>query len=295
MIGVRGIGEVQTTPIAPDATSVEPPQPGSLPVMKLQLVGGGKMGQALAGGLVTSGWAEPADLTIVEVVAELRHQLAVDFPGSSIVDQPIAGCDTILAVKPWLITEVASTLTSPGRVMSIAAGITIAAIEAVVPAGTPVLRVMPNTPALVGEGASALAPGTAADADDVSWATEVLAAVGQVAVVSESQLDAVTGLSGSGPAYFFLLAEALADAGVTAGLARDTAEMLANQTMLGAARMLIETGDSAGALRAGVTTPAGTTAAGLQVLERHGVRSALIDAVQAAADRSRALGNVDGA
>lgn len=262
--------------------------------MKLQLIGGGKMGQALTGGLLGAGWATPNELAIVEAVPELRSALTGQFPGVTITDSPLAGTDTILATKPWSITDVAGQLESPGRIMSIAAGTTIAAIETVVPAGTPVLRVMPNTPALVGAGASALAPGTSASEDDVAWGVSVLDSVGKVDVVTEAQIDAVTGLSGSGPAYFFLVAEALADAGVAAGLARPTAEMLANQTMLGAARMLLETGDGASALRAGVTTPAGTTAAGVRVLEQQGVRAALIDAVMAATERSRELGSVEG-
>lgn len=253
------------------------------------------MGQALAGGLLGSGWAQPSDLAIVEVVPEMRSTLAEQFPGVAIADVPLPATDTILATKPWSITEVAAQLVEPGRIMSIAAGTTLAAIEAVVPAGTPVLRVMPNTPALVGAGASALAPGSSASEDDLAWGVSVLDSVGKVDVVTEAQIDAVTGLSGSGPAYFFLIAEALADAGVAAGLPRGTAEMLANQTMLGSARMLFETGDGAAALRAGVTTPAGTTAAGLRVLEQQGVRAALIDAVLAATDRSRELGSVDGA
>lgn len=251
------------------------------------------MGQALAGGLLQSSWAAPEDITIVEVLPETRRQLSELFPGVNVTEHSVAGVDTVLATKPWLIAEVAASLEQPGRVMSIAAGITIAAIEAVVPTGTAVIRVMPNTPALVGAAASALAAGTDADENDVAWATSVLGAVGLVDVVSEPQLDAVTGLSGSGPAYFFLIAEALADAGVTAGLSRPTAEMLANQTMLGAARMLLETAEGPAALRAGVTTPAGTTAAGLRVLEQQGVRAAFIDAVQAAAERSRELGTVE--
>ncbi len=253
------------------------------------------MGQALAGGLLGAGWAQASDLAIVEVAPEMRAVLTELFPGVTVVDQPLASTDTILATKPWVITDVAAELVEPGRIMSIAAGTTVAAIEAVVPPGTPVLRVMPNTPALVGAGASALAPGSSASEDDLAWGVSILDSVGKVDVVTEAQIDAVTGLSGSGPAYFFLIAEALADAGVAAGLARGTAEMLANQTMLGAARMLLETDDSASALRAGVTTPAGTTAAGLRVLEQQGVRAALIDAVLAATDRSRELGSVDGA
>ena len=197
--------------------------------------------------------------------------------------------DTLLAVKPHLVLEVAAALVRPRRVVSVAAGITTAAIEAVVPEATPVIRVMPNTPALVGLGASALAPGAAASDDDLSWAEGLLGSVGTAVVVTEAQLDAVTGLSGSGPAYLFLVAEALADAGVAAGLPRPIAERLANQTVHGAGVML-STGTSAAELRAAVTTPAGTTAAGLRVLEERAVRSALIDAVQAAADRSAELG-----
>jgi pyrroline-5-carboxylate reductase len=258
--------------------------------MKLQLVGGGKMGQALAGGLLSAGWVEPAELAVVEVVAELREQLTLELPNVTITAEPLAGVDTVLALKPWLTTEVAANLVAPGRVMSIAAGVTLAAIEQALAPGVPVVRVMPNTPSLVGAGASAMAAGTSATAADIEWAQGILGAVGTVDVVTEAQLDAVTGLSGSGPAYFFLIAEALADAGVTAGLARPVAERLANQTMLGAARMLLESDESAAELRAAVTTPAGTTAAGLQMLERRGVRSALIDAVQSAAERSRELG-----
>jgi pyrroline-5-carboxylate reductase len=248
------------------------------------------MGQALAGGLLSSHWLRPDELTIVEIVPELRVELVERFPGVVVTSEPIAGVDTILAVKPWTVAEIASSLVRPGRVLSIAAGITIAVIEAALPPGTPVVRSMPNTPALLGAGASGLAGGSAASADDLTWASEILGAVGQVVVVTESQLDAVTGLSGSGPAYFFLLGEALVDAGVSVGLPRPTAELLAFQTMLGSARMLLESGEPASVLRAGVTTPAGTTAAGTARLEHHGVRAAMIDAVEAATERSRQLG-----
>ncbi|MDA3038643.1 MAG: pyrroline-5-carboxylate reductase [Actinomycetota bacterium] len=258
--------------------------------MKLQLIGGGKMGQALAGGLLSSGWLRPEELTIVEVVAELRAALETLFPGVKVAEVPLPEVDTILAVKPWSIVEVAAGLVRPGRVLSIAAGVTLGTIEAALPTGTPVIRSMPNTPALLAAGASALAGGASATEADLDWATQILAAVGQVVVVTESQIDAVTGLSGSGPAYFFLVGEALADAGVAVGLPRATAELLAYQTMLGSARMLLESGDPASVLRAGVTTPAGTTAAGTSQLERHGVRAAMIAAVEAATDRSRELG-----
>ena len=198
--------------------------------------------------------------------------------------------DTMVAVKPHYVVDVCRGLEAPTRVLSIAAGVTIGAIESALPSGTPVVRVMPNTPALVGVGAAALAGGTTASADDVQWASDILGAVGEVVVVTEAQLDAVTGLSGSGPAYVFLVAEALIDAGVSAGLPADVARTLATQTLLGAATLLAQGDDSAAEQRAAVTTPAGTTAAGLRVLEQRAVRAAFIDAVHAATDRSRQLG-----
>ncbi len=258
----------------------------------LQVIGGGKMGQALVAGMIASDWATAASLAIVEVDAGQRAALAEMLPGVTVLDAPVAGIDTLLAVKPHLVAPIAATLDTPARVVSIAAGITIAAIESVIPAGTPVIRVMPNTPSLVGVGASAAAPGSNASADDLAWVISMLESVGVAEVVTEAQLDAVTGLSGSGPAYFFLMAEALVDGAVAAGLPRTVALTLANQTMAGAAAMLTETGTPASELRAAVTTPNGTTAAGLRVLEQQGVRAALIDAVVAATQRSAELGTV---
>ena len=149
---------------------------------------------------------------------------------------------------------------------------------------------MPNTPALVGAGAAAISPGTHAGEDDLAWAEEILGAVGVVVRVPEKLLDAVTGVSGSGPAYIFLVAEALAEAGVLAGLPARLAETLAFQTLLGSARLLVEGDENPAALKAAVTSPGGTTAAGLRELERHGVRAAFLDAVMAATERSRELG-----
>jgi pyrroline-5-carboxylate reductase len=149
---------------------------------------------------------------------------------------------------------------------------------------------MPNTPALIGAGAAAIAGGTAATDDDLAWAEELLGSVGIVVRVKEPLLDAVTGLSGSGPAYVFLVAEALIDAGVLAGLPRDVSQVLSVQTLLGAATLLAEGVDGPEALRAAVTSPGGTTAAGLQVLEQRGLRAAFLDAVVAATARSRELG-----
>ncbi len=259
---------------------------------KLQVIGGGRMGQALVGGLIDAGWAQPSELAIVEVLADQRDLLTGTLPGVEVVDAPIgdAGIDTVVAVKPHYVVEVCANLTAPGRVISIAAGITIATIEAALPAGTAVIRVMPNTPALVGAGVSGLAAGSDATAADLDWAVGVLGAVGETVVVSEAQLDAVTGMSGSGPAYIFLVAEAMTDAGVRYGLPRPVAAKLAINTINGAGRLMTETGTDPVELRAAVTTPAGTTAAGLAALEAHGIRAAFSAAVGAATDRSIELG-----
>jgi pyrroline-5-carboxylate reductase len=256
----------------------------------LQIVGGGKMGQALLGGLIRARWADPAELAVVEALDQQRERLEAAFPSINVLDEPQAGVDTIVAVKPHLAVEVAEALQEPTRVISIAAGVTIGSLEGALPAGTPVVRVMPNTPSLVGFGAAGVAGGSAATDDDVAWAVSILEAVGEAVIVPEHLLDAVTGLSGSGPAYVFLVAEALLDAGVSAGLPAEVSATLANQTLLGAATLLLSGQSTANELRAGVTTPAGTTAAGLRVLEQRAVRAAFIDAVQAATDRSRQLG-----
>lgn len=259
---------------------------------KLQTIGGGKMGQALVGGLLEAGWAEPSSLTVVEVLADQRDRLAASLPGVNVVADPLTepGVDTLLAVKPHYVVDVCRHLTEPGRVVSIAAGITIDTIEAALPAGTPVIRVMPNTPALVGAGVSGLAPGSNATDADLDWAVDVLGAVGETVVVTEAQLDAVTGMSGSGPAYIFLVAEAMIDAGVRYGLPRPVAAKLAINTINGAGRLMTETGTDPVELRAAVTTPAGTTAAGLAALEDHGLRAAFSAAVGAATNRSIELG-----
>jgi pyrroline-5-carboxylate reductase len=259
-------------------------------VTKLQMIGGGKMGQALLGGMIQAKWIEPSDASVVEVSADQRDRLVSILPGVQVLDAPLPGVPAVVAVKPHFVLEVARSLEAPGLVVSIAAGITIAAMEQALPPGTRVLRVMPNTPALVGVGAAAIAAGTHATDDDLAWTLSMFDSVGAAVTVTEPQLDAVTGLSGSGPAYVFLVAEAMADAGVAAGLPRPVAELLAHQTVRGAGTMLTDTGSSATDLRIGVTTPAGTTAAGLRVLEERAIRSAIIDAVQAAADRSREMG-----
>lgn len=261
--------------------------------VRLVVVGGGRMGEALVGGLLAGRWAEPPELAVVEVSEARRVQLAERFPGVDVRGDVPAGCEAaVVAVKPGDVAAACASLAAAGvgRVLSIAAGVTLARLEGWLGDDVAVVRAMPNTPALVGAGASAIAPGAGAGEDDLAWAEEVLAAVGVVVRVSEPALDAVTGLSGSGPAYVFLVAEALVEAGVLVGLPRQIATTLVTQTVLGAARLLAESGDGPESLRAGVTSPGGTTAAGLRALEDRGVRAAILDAVVAATERSRQLG-----
>jgi pyrroline-5-carboxylate reductase len=258
----------------------------------LLIVGGGKMGEALLGGLLASG--RPAEgLVVSEVSAARREQLASAYAGVRVVERPVEAADAVLAVKPADVPLAARGLSTAGtkRVLSVAAGVTTQAIESASGNRLRVVRAMPNTPALIGAGVAAICPGADAEEADLVWAEEVLGAVGTVVRVPEKALDAVTGLSGSGPAYVFLVAEAMVEAGVLAGLARDVAETLAYETLLGSARLLVEGDESAAARRAAVTSPGGTTAAGLRELERGGVRAAFLEAVTAAAARSAELGD----
>lgn len=257
---------------------------------RLLVLGGGRMGEALVGGLLANGWAQAQEITVVEKLDHRRRELTARHPGLHVVDEAVPAEGAVVAVKPGDVQAACEALDA-GRVLSIAAGVTLAHLESWLAPGTPVIRAMPNTPALVGAGAAAIAPGASAKEDDMAWAEEVLRAVGVVVRLPEHQLDAVTGLSGSGPGYVFLVAEALIEAGVLAGLPRDVSAALATQTLLGSARLLAESGDSAEALRAAVTSPGGTTAAGLRALEQHGVRAAFLEAVMAATKRSRELGS----
>ena len=229
---------------------------------RLQLIGGGRMGEALLGGLLASGWAQPTELAVVEKVPDRRAELISRFDEVTVTDAPLEGADAVLAVKPDDAALVGASLNEAGvgRVLSIAAGVTTSALEAVLGEGARVIRAMPNTPALVGEGAAAIAPGRFATEADLAWADGVLEAVGTVVVCDESMLDAVTGLSGSGPAYVFWLAETLMAAGAEVGLPPDMADALTRQTLLGAARLLVESGESPTDLRTAVTSPGGTTA-----------------------------------
>ena len=246
----------------------------------LAVIGGGNMGAALLGGLLQGGVVAPnrwsSSSSTPNVVTRWRR-CSPAWPSPRACRRAPSA---VLSVKPPDVVAVAAEAAAAGatRVLSIAAGVTIAAIESAVGDGVAVLRAMPNTPALVGEGVSALAAGRHASDDDLDWAERILAGVGLVVRLDEHHIDAVTGLTGSGPAYVFLAAEALIEAGVTAGLPRETVEPMVVQLLVGSSKLLAERGDPA-ALRAMVTSPGGTTAAGLRVLEERATRGAFIDAV----------------
>jgi len=261
-------------------------------MIALQVVGGGRMGEALVGGLLQAGDLRPAEVRIVEAMPERRSDLSQRFAGVEVTGTPGPAAGTVLAVKPADVPAAARAVAAAGteRALSIAAGVTLGALESALGPGVPVVRAMPNTPALVGVGAAAIAGGSAAGEADLAWAEGLLGAVGTVVRVDEPLLDAVTGLSGSGPAYVFLLAEALMEAGVQAGLPAEISASLTVQTLLGAATLLAHSDEGPEALRAAVTSPGGTTAAGLRVLEERGLRTAVAEAVAAATERSRELG-----
>ncbi len=263
----------------------------------LLIVGGGKMGSALLGGLLLSGWVAPGEVAVAETSAPRRHELTAEFPGVRVVDAPEppdaadGRAGTVLAVKPDVAEGVCRVLGAVGvrRLLSIVAGIPSLRLETALGGQPTVVRAMPNTPALVRSGVTALSGGSHATSADLAWAEEVMGAVGTVVRLPERLLDPVTGLSGSGPAYFFLVAEALIDAGVQMGLTRDVSRTLVVETMRGSATLLAESGEEPAVLRAAVTSPAGTTAAGVRALEARAVRSAFMEAVAAATERSRAL------
>jgi pyrroline-5-carboxylate reductase len=263
----------------------------------IAFLGAGNMAEALVKGLLRAHVATPSEILCADRRAErgpeLTHKYGVRFTTDNLAAAREAGI-VVLSVKPQamnkLLEEIKPALDQSKLVISIAAGVPIEAIERKVGHGVRIIRTMPNTPALVGAGATALAPGEHATEADLTQARALFEAVGMAVVVEEPLLDAVTGLSGSGPAYIFLIIEALADGGVKAGLARDQAQELAAQTVLGSAQLLIETGEHPGRLKDQVTSPGGTAIAGLHTLEAGGLRTTLMDAVEAATDRSRELG-----
>lgn len=253
------------------------------------------MGAALAQGLCRAGW-DPAGLAVVEVDEARRAELARALPGAAVLAEPVPADGAVVAVKPGAAEAACRDLArvAAPRWLSIVAGLPLARLESWAAPSVAVVRAMPNTPALVGAGMSAVAAGSRAGEADLDWAEGVLGAVGQVIRVTEEDLDAVTAVSGSGPAYVFLLAEALAEAGRRAGLAPEVARHLSVQTVAGAGRLLTEPRADPAALRAQVTSPGGTTEAALGVLEEGGFPELLARAVEAAAARSRQMGR-DGA
>ena len=263
----------------------------------IAFLGAGNMAEALMRGLLRAHVAAPSEIICTdkrgERGPELTHKYGVRFEKENLVAVREASI-VVLSVKPQamnrLLEEIKPALDESKLVISIAAGVPIEAIERKVGHGIRIIRTMPNTPALVGAGATALAPGEHATEADLVQAKALFEAVGMAVVVEEPLLDAVTGLSGSGPAYIFLIIEALADGGVKAGLARDQAQELAAQTVLGSAKLLIETSEHPGRLKDQVTSPGGTAIAGLHTLEAGGLRTTLMDAVEVATNRSRELG-----
>lgn len=268
------------------------------PKLRIGFIGAGQMGRALAKGFVAAGLCQPTDLVAHDPVAATGEQFAAELPGAGRCasnSEVVAAADVVfLAVKPQCLPEVLAELQdgAPGSCLfvSIIAGTPLATLCDGLRSQR-VVRVMPNTPCLIGCGAAGYAAGAGASQEDARLVASLLASVGTAAPVEENQLDAVTGLSGSGPAYVYTMIEALSDGGVRMGLPRATATALAAQTVYGAAKMVLETSEHPGVLRDRVTSPGGTTIAGLQVLERSGLRSALIDAVEAATLRSRELGS----
>lgn len=258
------------------------------------LLGVGVMGETLLSGLLRAGW-RPEDLVITESRADRAAALAAKYGvTASSNDLAAAQAQTVvLVVKPQdmngLLDQIRDSITPGTLVVSIAAGITTQFVEARLPAGTPVVRVMPNTPALVDQGMAAISPGAHCDVSHLNRARVLLEATGKVVDVPEQQQDAVTALSGSGPAYVFYIVEAMIEAGVLLGLPRKTAAELVVQTVYGAATMLRDTGEHPTVLREQVSSPAGTTMSAVRQLDDHRVRAAFMTAIEAARDRSRQL------
>jgi pyrroline-5-carboxylate reductase len=260
----------------------------------LAILGAGVMGETVLSGLLRAGWTSDRIIATdrrTERQVELEAKYGITMMTN---EEAAAKADTvILVVKPQdmrdLLTEIAPVVSSSTLIVSLAAGVDTASIEERLPTGTPVVRVMPNTPAQVDEGMAAISPGAHSDEEHLARVSELMSATGRVVTVPERYQDAVTAISGSGPAYLFFVVEAMIEAGVHLGLPRDTATELVVQTMLGSAKLLRETGEHPTVLRERVTSPGGTTAAAIRQLEDHKVRAAFITAMESARDRSRDL------
>lgn len=265
--------------------------------LNIGFLGAGKMATALAKGFVSAGIVTGKQITAGDVFAPARTAFAREAGAkvtASNLDVVKFANVLILAVKPNQVAEVLAEIrenfTSQHLLVSIAAGVTLAKLEAALPEGSRVVRVMPNTPALVGASASAFATGKSATSRDAELVQKLLSSVGVAYPVRENLLDAVTGLSGSGPAYVYQFIEALSDGGVASGLPRDISTQLAAQTVLGAAKMVLETGAHPGALKDQVASPGGTTIEGIHELEKGKLRATVMSAVRASAEKSKTLG-----
>jgi pyrroline-5-carboxylate reductase len=265
--------------------------------LRFAFLGGGNMAEALVQGLLTGLNVAPTHSMATDILPERQRYLHDTYGIVTLADNPQAVRDSqvvTLAVKPQtlpkVLADIAPVMTSDKLVISIAAGIPLRTLQQALGPDRRVIRVMPNTPALVLAGAAGISPGKAATPQDIAIVERIFNAVGRAVVVSDDMMDAVTGLSGSGPAFIFALIEGLSDGGVLAGLSRQTATMLAAQTVLGAAKMVLETGKHPGELKDMVTSPAGTTIAGMRVLETGSLRGVMMEAVLQATERSAALG-----
>jgi pyrroline-5-carboxylate reductase len=265
-------------------------------VQRLAVIGGGRMGEAIVGGLVAAGAFSPSQIVVAEPDAQRREYLGVHHGVATVPEgvEALAGADAvILAVKPQVIDKVVAALASTvgeSLVISIAGGVSCARLESMLPSGTRVVRVMPNTPALVGAGMSIVSGGTEASEADVAAVAAIFGAIGEAVVLDEGLQDACTAISGCGPAYMALIIDALARAGVREGLSRSVAERLALQTMRGTVDLIEKTGQHPEAIVDAVSSPGGSTIAAVMELEAGGVRAAFADAVRAAVVRSRELG-----
>ncbi|MEP6663347.1 MAG: pyrroline-5-carboxylate reductase [Verrucomicrobiota bacterium] len=265
--------------------------------LTIGFLGAGKMATALAKGFVKAGLVTPKNIIASDPVEAARNYFAEE-TGAKITESNLEVVRfakvLVLAVKPGnapeLLEEIRESFSEKKLLISIAAGVTIAKLENGLGESARVIRVMPNTPALVGSSATAFAIGKSATANDAKQAEKLFSAVGIAFQLKESLLDAVTGLSGSGPAYVYLMIEALSDGGVAAGLPRDVATKLAAQTVFGSAQMVLQTGQHPGVLKDAVTSPGGTTIEGLHELEKGKVRGAIMNAVRAATEKSKKLG-----
>lgn len=263
---------------------------------KIGFIGGGAMAEALIRGIINTGLIQPQQIVVSDIIDQRRDYLMQNYSVTAVGDlNDVAKSADILflAVKPQVVKAVMEQMSghvgTATIVVSVVAGLTLASLQAKFP-GCPIIRVMPNTPIAVGAGMSALALGKLATRQDSELVSRIFSSSGTVVTVGEELMDAVTGLSGSGPAYGFVIIDALTDAGVKVGLSRQTALVLAAQSLLGAAKMVLETGEHPAKLRDMVTSPGGTAITGIHVLEQKGLRGALIDAVAAAAKRSQEMG-----